>query len=66
MQTNRDFSAVLFCIDKTENFPFCSLSFSDLYSSGCVVHILFFIYRNESDEGGDDPEKKKFQNQLSG
>lgn len=27
--------------------------------------LFFFLPRNESDEGGD-PEKKKFQNQLSG
>lgn len=29
------------------------------------MEILILLSRNESDEG-DDPEKKKFQNQLSG
>lgn len=30
-----------------------------------LVNTRIAVFRNESDEG-DDPEKKKFQNQLSG
>lgn len=32
---------------------------------GIIFWHIFVFLRNESDEG-DDPEKKKFQNQLSG
>lgn len=52
-----------------EALKYCqkSLLLSETTHSVTELFICLWIHcRNESDEGGEDPEKKKFQNQLQG